>query len=79
MIRANCSNDDKFIHNEECKKSVLELVEINGMNLRFLSEKYRNDVDVVIAAYKNNKESIIYASHSIQSNIELILRDYIHN
>jgi hypothetical protein len=49
----------------------LECMEKNGLNLQFFPEEIRSNESVVIAAIKQNKNALIYASSSIRDRLTI--------
>ena len=53
---------------EVSKTEALELVEKDGMQLRILDSDFQNDVDVVLAAIKNNANAFQFASDRLKED-----------
>ena len=47
---------------------ILELVKINGLNLQFIPNIFRNDKEIVFQVLKNQLHSFVFASEKIKDN-----------
>jgi hypothetical protein len=56
------------------KDVVLESVNRDGLSLFYVSDRLKDDIDVVSLALKDNAEAVLYASVNLQNNIN-VLRD----
>jgi len=53
------------------KEKAIEKVRYDGLKLELLADKWKNDIDVVMAACKDSGYAIKYASENLRSNKEL--------
>ena len=51
------------------KEEVLAAVKQNGADLKFASERLRDDEEVVLEAMRENRHAAVYASERVQKSL----------
>ena len=51
---------------------MLEVLKLNGQVLRMLSERFKNDRELVLVALKSSNDVLQYASESLKQDSELL-------
>jgi hypothetical protein len=54
------------------KNFIITILQVNGLLLEKLSDEFKNDEDVVLAAVRNNYFTLEYASYNIRNNREFM-------
>ena len=66
MVISEIINNPKLLRNNNNKKLMLDLVSIKGTMLEYASNDLKNDIEVVMAAFKNDYHSIVFASEELK-------------
>jgi len=58
--------------NESAREGVLKVVRTHGVLLEIVGETYSNDLDVVVAAVRNDAKSLQFASPELRGRLEIV-------
>jgi hypothetical protein len=57
---SQCSKKAKLLSGWDCRKYALSMVKKDGMFLKYVDERFKDDKEIVLEAFKQNQDSIIY-------------------